>query len=365
MAIPLLVWGVFQIGARVAASAAGRQAIKYVVKKITPKIVKKYGDPISKHKTAEVATKVAKNKTVQAKKAAEKVVKKESQKKAADARAKTKKFKADAKKRGDARRAKAKNERQENKDEQLMGQARTGFRTATKPRRMTSEEVASVSRSPRLRGRKQSKSRTDPSPKTPKTTQTAMRTAVTDIAKDPRFYTGITLAGIVGAAMPKNKKKNLSTETRKTDESTTKAPPKTPTNTEVEKAKIRMGEFLSSSANRTDSGAEAELKSPLTNKELGAHYNRINTLIEAENKGAGTYGIKYEGKEYRNWKEYNKAWEKENKGRDKPEGPLKKLFKGDKKKGGGRVSSRPKSYRTAKIMKQYAKGGSVRKPNRI
>ena len=60
-----------------------------------------------------------------------------------------------------------------------------------------------------------------------------------------------------------------------------------------------------------------------------------------------------------------KAWEKENKGRDKPEGPLKKLFKGDKKKGGGRVSSRPKSYRTAKIMKQYAKGGSVRKPKRI
>jgi len=36
-----------------------------------------------------------------------------------------------------------------------------------------------------------------------------------------------------------------------------------------------------------------------------------------------------------------------------------------KKKGGGRVSSRPKSYRNAKVIKQYAKGGSVRKPNRI
>ena len=36
-----------------------------------------------------------------------------------------------------------------------------------------------------------------------------------------------------------------------------------------------------------------------------------------------------------------------------------------KKRGGGRVSSRPKSYRTVKVMKQYAKGGSVRKPNRI
>ena len=36
-----------------------------------------------------------------------------------------------------------------------------------------------------------------------------------------------------------------------------------------------------------------------------------------------------------------------------------------KKRGGGQVSSRPKSYRTAKVIKQYAKGGSVRKPNRI
>jgi hypothetical protein len=118
--------------------------------------------------------------------------------------------------------------------------------------------------------------------------------------------------------------------------------------------------------------AKVKPKPPITNKELGAHYNRINRLIEAEDKGAGTYGIKYEGKEYRNWKEYNKAWEKENKGRDKPEDPVKSFFKGakkkitgEKKRGGGQVSSRPKSYRTAKIMKQYAKGGSVRKPNRI
>ena len=41
------------------------------------------------------------------------------------------------------------------------------------------------------------------------------------------------------------------------------------------------------------------------------------------------------------------------------------IIKKVKKKGGGRVSSRPKSYRTAKVIKQYAKGGSVRKPNRI
>ena len=44
-----------------------------------------------------------------------------------------------------------------------------------------------------------------------------------------------------------------------------------------------------------------------------------------------------------------------------PEDPIKSLFKkATSKKGGGRVSSRP-----AKVMKQYAKGGSVRKPKRI
>ena len=57
MVAPVLVWGVFQIGARVAASAAGRQSIKYVVKKITPKIIEKFGNPLSKHRSLEIAKK--------------------------------------------------------------------------------------------------------------------------------------------------------------------------------------------------------------------------------------------------------------------------------------------------------------------
>jgi hypothetical protein len=57
-----------------------------------------------------------------------------------------------------------------------------------------------------------------------------------------------------------------------------------------------------------------------------------------------------------------------NKGKERPEDPVEKVIKRVvkkvkrevNKKGGGRVSSRP-----AKVMKQYAKGGSVRKPKKI
>ena len=56
---------------------------------------------------------------------------------------------------------------------------------------------------------------------------------------------------------------------------------------------------------------------------------------------------------------------KYNKGKERPEDPVKRVVKKIKrkitgKKGGGQVSSRP-----AKVMKQYAKGGSVRKPKRL
>ena len=77
----------------------------------------------------------------------------------------------------------------------------------------------------------------------------------------------------------------------------------------------------------------------------------------------------YGGATGKSWQEYSKAWQKANKENIKagmPEDPIKSLFKkATSKKGGGRVSSRPKSYRTAKVMKQYSKGGSVRKPKRI
>jgi hypothetical protein len=115
-------------------------------------------------------------------------------------------------------------------------------------------------------------------------------------------------------------------------------------------------------------------KRAITNSELAEYYYNIATITDPNN----TTGIElrdpedasktkvYGGATGDSWQDYSKAWEKANKGRKKPEDPVKKFVKTvTKKKGGGRVSSRPKSYRTAKIMKQYAKGGSVRKPKKI
>lgn len=71
------------------------------------------------------------------------------------------------------------------------------------------------------------------------------------------------------------------------------------------------------------------------------------------------------GKKYSKWKELQRAVNAHNKDRPRPKDPVKRVIKKIKKKmtgkkGGGRVSSRP-----AKVMKQYVKGGSVRKPKRI
>ena len=108
-----------------------------------------------------------------------------------------------------------------------------------------------------------------------------------------------------------------------------------------------------------------EKRDPLTNDEIGTHFQRINKLIVSQERGAGLDTVTYDGKEYDNWKDYDKAWREKNKGRERPEDPVKRVIKKIKrkitgKKGGGRVSSRP-----AKVMKQYVKGGSVRKPKRI
>lgn len=115
-------------------------------------------------------------------------------------------------------------------------------------------------------------------------------------------------------------------------------------------------------------------KRELTNSELAEYYYNIATISDPNN----TTGIElrdpqdasktkvYGGATGDSWQDYSKAWEKANKGRKKPEDPVKRLVKkATSKKGGGQVSSRPKSYRTAKVMKKYAKGGSVRKPKRI
>ena len=112
---------------------------------------------------------------------------------------------------------------------------------------------------------------------------------------------------------------------------------------------------------------------PITNRDLRDYYDNIERIQSGPITGEtvmieGSDEI-YGGATGKSWQEYSKAWQKANKENIKagmPEDPIKSLFKkATSKKGGGRVSSRPKSYRTAKIMKKYAKGGSVRKPKRI
>ena len=112
---------------------------------------------------------------------------------------------------------------------------------------------------------------------------------------------------------------------------------------------------------------------PITNRNLRDYYDNIERIQSGPITGEtvmieGSDEI-YGGATGKSWQEYSKAWQKANKENIKagmPEDPIKSLFKkATSKKGGGRVSSRPKSYRTAKVMKKYAKGGSVRKPKRI
>ena len=112
---------------------------------------------------------------------------------------------------------------------------------------------------------------------------------------------------------------------------------------------------------------------PITNRNLRDYYDNIERIQSGPITGEtvmieGSDEI-YGGATGKSWQEYSKAWQKANKENIKagmPEDPIKSLFKkATSKKGGGRVSSRPKSYRTAKVMKQYSKGGSVRKPKRI
>ena len=112
---------------------------------------------------------------------------------------------------------------------------------------------------------------------------------------------------------------------------------------------------------------------PITNRNLRDYYDNIERIQSGPITGEtvmieGSDEI-YGGATGKSWQDYSKAWQKANKENIKagmPEDPIKSLFKkATSKKGGGRVSSRPKSYRTAKVMKQYSKGGSVRKPKRI
>ena len=333
MALPFLVWGVFQIGARVAATAAGRQAISYVVKKITPKIIKKYGDPVSKHKTAEVAKKIAKQQSEKAKKAAEKAAEKVRKQEAAKVRAEIKKGKAKDKKRADEKQAKLKQER---------GEARTGVKTETKPRKLTKEEVAAAGKGlPRS-----VKTSSQPSP------AGGMGRAAKELAKNPKVWAGAAVAASLLPYIPKGK-----------DRTPKKVPPK-PIPRPQPPAKEKPPA-------KEEPPTRPEIKPPpdpkpkekpkekdrLTNKQLAKQQDALAFLRRDETQRSGVQTVVWNGKIYG--------------GGMKSEGDSKKLLEDIKtfnigkerpedKKGGGRVSSRP-----AKVMKQYVKGGSVRKPKRI
>ena len=113
-------------------------------------------------------------------------------------------------------------------------------------------------------------------------------------------------------------------------------------------------------------------KDRLTNKEIAKQYDALAFLRRDETQRSGLQTVVWKGNTYgggmKSVGDSKKLLEdinKYNKGKERPEDPVKRVVKKIKrkitgKKGGGQVSSRP-----AKVMKQYAKGGSVRKPKRL
>ena len=113
-------------------------------------------------------------------------------------------------------------------------------------------------------------------------------------------------------------------------------------------------------------------KDRLTNKEIAKQYDALAFLRRDETQRSGVQTVVWNGNIYgggmKSVGDSKKLLEdinKYNKGKERPEDPVKRVVKKIKrkitgKKGGGQVSSRP-----AKVMKQYLKGGSVRKPKRL
>jgi len=128
-------------------------------------------------------------------------------------------------------------------------------------------------------------------------------------------------------------------------------------------------------------------KAALTNDEIANQFDLLAKLRRDEIQKTGDLTVVWHGKEYGGGRKSEGDSRKlledineYNKGRPRPEDPVmgfvknvaenissaaKKFSEGVNKKGGGRVSNRPKSYQTIKITKQYANGGSIRKPKRI
>ena len=113
-------------------------------------------------------------------------------------------------------------------------------------------------------------------------------------------------------------------------------------------------------------------KDRLTNKEIAKQYDALAFLRRDETQRSGLQTVVWKGNTYGGGmksvgdsKKLLKDINEYNTGKERSEDPVKRVVnkirrKITGKKGGGQVSSRP-----AKVMKQYLKGGSVRKPKRL
>jgi hypothetical protein len=402
MAIPILVWGVFQIGARVAASAAGRQAIKYVVRKLTKDNIKKLGQPLSKHKTKSAANNVVKKNVKDAKPTkaetakklkAERKARKEADKKRAEekrAEAKKKAEEKAKKKRQQEAKEKRKQEQKEQKDiadveagtkVPVKGAGKSPYsrREVTKPKETeTLVRRPAGSKDPKTgepRGGKFPKREEAGAPgsKTRRRSEAAVRARKEKKVLPWIIGGGAAAIGATGAIiagrdqdLPAGYGKGPRPAPDAVSAARAAGLPKDAAAARVEAREAARVE-ADSKAKKQPSKKDA-----LTNNEIAKQYDALAKLRRDETQRSGLQTVMWNGKEYGGGKDSEGDSKKllrdineYNKDRKKPEDPVRRVVKKIKKKitgkkGGGRVSSRP-----AKVMKQYLKGGSVRKPKRL
>ena len=392
MALPFLVWGVFQIGARVATTAAGRQAIKYVVRKLTKDNIKKVGQPLSQHKTKSAANNAVKKNVKDAKPTkaetakklkAERKARKEADKKRAEekrAEAKKKAEEKAKKKRQQEVKEKRKQEQKEQKDiadveagtkVPVKGAGKSPYsrREATKPKetetRVTRPKGSKDPKTGEPRGGQfpKSKEAGAPGSKTRKVSEAAVRARKEKKVLPWIIGGGAAAIGATGAIIAARDKDSPAGYGKGEE-----GPRPAPDAVSVAKGKYPAGlPTGAAAAKKAETQKQPpEKRDPLTNDEIARQNDLIGKLQREEATGAGAdYTVTWMGKKYSKWKELQRAVNAHNKDRPRPKDPVKRVIKKIKKKmtgkkGGGRVSSRP-----AKVMKQYVKGGSVRKPKRI
>jgi len=399
MAIPLLVWGVFQIGARVAASAAGRQAIKYVVRKLTKDNIKKLGQPLSQHKTKSAANNVVKKNVKDAKPTkaetakklkAERKAKKEADKKRAEEKRAEAKKKADEKARQERVREAKEKRKQEQKEQKDIADVEAGTKVPVKgsgkspySRREATKPRGTETLVRRKAGSKDPKTGEPRGGKFPKREEAGAPGSKTRRASEARVRARRdkkVLPYIIGGGAAAIGATGAIIAARDSDipASYGKGPRPAPDAVTVARASgLPKGSAAVAAAG--EAATEPSKKDDLTNKEIAKQYDALAFLRRDETQRSGVQTVVWNGNIYgggmKSVGDSKKLLEdinKYNKGKERPEDPVKRVVKKvakkvakkfseiSNRKGGGRVSSRP-----AKVMKQYAKGGSVRKPKRL